>query len=193
MKPSQHPQCPTCRGINVRGKWYSEKEGLKRVRTDLMKKAEKAGRPGRRFSLPELAQEACPACLQLRDHYAGGVVELHGDRWKENQDVIDHTIHNTEKLARLRNDQERLLWVRVNRGVAKYYVTLPDLARQIATVLEKTFKGKAEFHRSTEEAYLRIVWKSDFLSPRQRGTRSTTTRNKLHKSRKLRNRGVSTA
>ncbi len=90
-----------------------------------------------------------------------GVVEIHGEAWKDKAPLVAETILNTEKILRSRNDQERILWSRTYRNVTKYYVTLPELARQIGRTLGRSFKGKVEYRHSTEEPYLRVIWHSD--------------------------------
>lgn len=115
-----------------------------------------------------------------------GVVELHGETLKEKKQNILETIANTENIARSRNDQERILWTRTYRGVTKVYVTLPELARHIGRELQKSFKGKTEYHRSTEEPYLRVIWRTESRSAL--GT-PRIGRRKLNRSRAWRGRG----
>ncbi|MEK6705564.1 MAG: hypothetical protein AABZ06_07230 [Bdellovibrionota bacterium] len=88
-------------------------------------------------------------------------MELHGQRWRKKSDLVFQTINKTEHIERIRNDQERILWLGSNRQVTKIYVSLPELARHIGRELEKSFKGKTEFTSSNEEPYLRVVWDSD--------------------------------
>lgn len=144
-KPEGNPQCPICLGICVRGRWYALEDARKRL--------------PRNFRAP--AKQECPACRKFKDHYAMGVVEIHGEAWKDKAPLVAETILNTEKILRSRNDQERILWSRTYRNVTKYYVTLPELARQIGRTLGRSFKGKVEYRHSTEEPYLRVIWHSD--------------------------------
>lgn len=141
------PRCPECRGVLVKGKWYAETEARPKLP---------------RFA--RLPSETCPACRQAKDRFAMGVVEIHGEAWKADEEQILATVLNTEKIARSRNDQQRVLWRNTYRNVTKFYVTLPDLARQIGRVLSRSFKGELEFRRSSEEPYLRVVWNSDGAS-----------------------------
>lgn len=149
-------QCRNCGVINVRGRWYPPEEvhprgSRKRKVSEHRNKHAKTGG----------TDDLCPACRQLKERYASGVVEIHGTRWKELAEQIDETIRNTERIARVRNDQHRILWTRQWRNTMKYYVTLPELARQIGRTLNRSFKGVVEYERSTEEPYLRVVWDSD--------------------------------
>lgn len=114
-----------------------------------------------------------------------GVIEFRGEKWKEQADQVLETVERTEEIARARNDQERLLWSRTYRGVTKIYVSLPELARQVGRTLQRTFKGKVEYVRSTEEPYLRVVWNSD-----QAATRSPRKKAPEIRSRKWRGRGA---
>ena len=140
-------RCPACSAVNYRGKWLSLEQAQDR--------------------LPEIPPESknhgvmCPACRQSKDRYAMGVVELHGDKWRQKSSLVFQTIGRTEAIERSRNDQERVLWSRTFRGITKIYVSLPELARHIGRQLKRSFKGAVEYHRSSEEPYLRVVWHSD--------------------------------
>jgi len=142
-KPAGTPQCPKCLAFNVRGSWVPQ--GKSNGSTDGDKH-------------PSLL---CPACRQLKEKYAMGVVELHGENYRKNKKVIVSTLQKTEKILRVRNDQERILWTNLSEGVLKIYVSLPELARQMGRELEKAFKGITEYSHSPEEPYLRVRWWSD--------------------------------
>lgn len=164
-KSHGNPQCPNCQAIQLKGRWHRLDDAVN--------------------SIEVTEKKTCPACLQAKERYAQGVVEIHGEAWKARKTLVQETILNTEKIARNRNDQQRILWERNHRNVLKYYVTLPDLARQIGRVLGRTFKGKLEFHRSSEEPYLRVIWYSD-----ARPTASPSNRNPDRNSRQWRKRGA---
>jgi hypothetical protein len=171
LKPSGNPHCSTCHAVNIRGKWLPEKDAVRELR----KLRQRAGRA-----------TMCPACRQMQEHYAMGVIELHGDRWKDRSDQVFETIEHTEQIARARNDQERVLWSRTYRGVTKVYVSLPELARMIGRTLQRSFKGKTEYVGSTEEPYIRVVWNSD-IKPTERAFKSG---HDAHRSRHWRGRGA---
>lgn len=160
-KPRGAPRCPSCHTVSVQGRWTPAKN-LNRVVP------------------PKGKSSLCPACRQLQDRYAMSVVEIHGENWREKANLIFETLDRTEKIARSRNDQERTLWHSTYRGVTKIYVTLPELARQMGRILKHAFKGKVEYHRSSEEPFLRVIWKSDPSPPRRSRA----------KSRKWRGRGL---
>lgn len=139
-------RCPSCHGVSLRGHWLSEAQAKKRIAKE---------------TIIGTAGMACPACRQKKDRYAEGVVELHGTKWRKNSEMIFQTIGNTEAIERSRNDQGRVLWSRSAKDVTRIYVSLPQLARHIGRQLKRTFKGKVEYRRSSEEPYLRVVWDSD--------------------------------
>lgn len=142
------PCCPVCRSVSVRGRWQPAPSKLSPLLSS----------PPRGKVADELK---CPACRQLEQRFALGVVEIRGKRWKEKSELVNNTVRNTEKSARSRNDQERVLWIKESVGVTKIYVTLPELARRIGRELEKSFQGVAEYAHSSEESYLRVRWWSD--------------------------------
>lgn len=163
-------RCRSCGSFNLSGTWVSEKA------LRMMKKG--------RGALPEPDQErTCPACRQLEERYAGGVVKLVGDAWRGQAAQVFETIGRTEEIARLKNDQQRILWSRTRRNETWVYCTLPDLAHHIGRVLERTFQGQTEYHRSTEEPFLFVVWRSDGKAPER-------TRKESRISRSWRGRGL---
>ncbi len=152
-KPAGVNQCPHCHSVNIRGKWLSERQaGLEIAK---MRKLLPFG------VYEPLLQLNCPACLQQRDHYAQGVVEIRGTHWRERAIQVFETLAKTELISRVRNDQERILWTNDTHQNTKIYVTLPELARQMGRILQRSFKGKTHYIRSTEEPFLRVVWDSD--------------------------------
>jgi hypothetical protein len=143
-KPKNSPFCVICRSVSVRGRWLSPQQ------------FEKLGKP-----IEAQEESKCPACRQKEDQFALGVVELRGETWKENSESVLNNIRNTEAIARYRNDQERILWLKELKTMTKVYVALPELARQIGRELEKSFQGYVEYSHSSEEPYLRVRWWSD--------------------------------
>ncbi len=150
-KPKDHPQCPSCHSVSVKGRWLSPLQ-FSKIRANA-----------------EVSQELkCPACCQKDDQFALGVVEIRGQSWRRNQEELMNALRNTEAIARSRNDQERILWVRELKTVTKVYVALPELARQMGRVLENSFQGFTEFLHSSEEPYLRVRWWSDLTHMKHR-------------------------
>jgi hypothetical protein len=139
-KPAGRPVCPSCGAVSLRGRW-----------TPLRIIKGKAKNNGK----------LCPACRQERDHYAGAVVVLEGEHWRREREAVLGTLKNAEKILRARNDQERILWTDERRGALRVYVTLPELARQMGRILERSFKGKVSYRRSSEEPFIHVIWSSD--------------------------------
>ena len=171
-KPGE-PSCQICGSLFRKGKWISappsvstppparlfptqavslKKTRLTEKRTPSLKNAASVG-----------SFAVCPACKQLKERSALGVVELRGEHWRAKEEEILNLIKNTEKIARKRNDQERILWRHTRDGVTKIYVSLPELARHLGRALHKTYKGKTEYRRSPEDPFLRVIWHSASL------------------------------
>ncbi len=118
------------------------------------------------------------------------VVEMHGKKWQTKTDLVLSTIDNTQKIARARNDQERVLWTQRDRKVLRIYVSIPELARRIGRVLQRTFKGKSLYHfnaKGVREPYLHVIWDSD----RDSNSASKADINSSHRSKHYRRRGAS--
>ena len=157
-KPAGFPQCPTCKSVNLKGNWIALEKYKERLNGSAPKGTE---------SKPKLL---CPACKQLKEKYAMGVIELYGENFSKNKKTIMNMIGRTEKIARSRNDQSRILWTKDGmdgkaetdeKAPFKVYVSLPDLARHIGRELEKSFKGSTEYTKTPGEQYIRVKWWSD--------------------------------
>src|SRR4051812_43434897 len=78
-KPVAGFQCSSCGAISVRGRWTprntAKDEDLEKI----------SGATG-----------LCPACRQLKEKYAEGILELHGLSWREKADEILRTLRDTE-------------------------------------------------------------------------------------------------
>ena len=177
-------RCPVCGSMAVRGRWLPAPQAKSKKPVFLV-----------------TSEQKCPACKQLEQRFALGVVELHGAHWKAKMELVNNTIRNTEKIARSRNDQERILWTKDLGDVTKVYVTLPELARRIGRELEKSFQGVAEYEHSTEEPYLRVRWWSNLphmahrvgapleLKRKSKAPSALQLESSQHKSKSFRGRG----
>ncbi len=149
-KPKGMVQCSDCHAIQIKGRWLSEHQAKPEFT--------RMNRVHPFLAYASLPQRTCPACLQRKQHFAMGVVELHGHLSEEQLLSIFETFAHTERIARSRNDQERLLWTHTLPGITKVYVSLPELARQLGRMLQKTFKGQTRYIKTSEEPFLRVVW-----------------------------------
>ena len=141
--------------MSVRGRWLSQKQ-VKQLKTPIV----------------STVATQCPACRQQEDQFALGVIEIRGEQWKDHLEEVLNTLRNTEAIARSRNDQERILWLKELKTMLKVYVSLPELARQMGRELENSFQGFTEYTHSTEEPYIRVRWWSDLPRGKHRPGRS---------------------
>lgn len=166
-KPEAQAVCPECGALNSKGRWNQKPALLKKriTRSETRAPVKKEGLSNYNLDINSAKMNSilCPACRQAKEKYAMGVVELHGNHWKEKKNDIFKTIEGSEKIARSRNDQERILWTQTSKGVTKFYVTLPELARHIGRTLKKAFKGEINYNKTKEEPFLRVQWFSDSL------------------------------
>ena len=144
MKPKGPIQCKECKSVSIKGRWLP------------LNKTKFTDQFGVILNLG-----LCPACQQLRDHYAMGVIELSGKQYESKKSEIIGNLRNLELIARRRNDQHRILWMNEQKKMTKVYVSLPELARGIGRSLERSFQGKTEYIHSNQEPFLRVRWKSD--------------------------------
>src|SRR5687768_8820646 len=74
LKPGGAVQCPNCKSISVQGRWVLSSEF-------------KSNSPEALIT----GELNCPACRQLQDRFAMGVVELHGETWKKKDRLVMNT------------------------------------------------------------------------------------------------------
>lgn len=174
------PECPKCGAVNHKGGWVSRSKMNGHYNEASGKKS----------------KVLCPACKQLKEKYAMGVVEIYGTTFRTKKKAVLSTIQKTEKIVRARNDQGRILWTKDAEDTFKVYVSIPELARHIGRELEKSFKGTTEYSRSTEEPYLRVRWWSDDETvahepgaPLRNKKKKVTSEKERPRSRSFRGRG----
>ena len=182
-KPKGLIQCRECQAVSSKGRWLPHHHTQSKNPYGVIH-----------------SQSICPACKQLKDHYAMGVIELSGRSYQEKKSEVIGNLRNLELIARKRNDQHRILWMNDQKTMTKIYVTLPELARSMGRSLERSFHGKTEYIHSSEEPFLRVRWKSDLPHFRHKAGSAVLkqtaqevliqkTKTKKSKSRQLRKRG----
>jgi hypothetical protein len=70
-KPRGIPRCPECKSVNIKGRWLSSTH-VKTLQPPVL----------------VTGKTKCPACKQLEDHFALGVIELYGENWKTKKDMV---------------------------------------------------------------------------------------------------------
>jgi NMD protein affecting ribosome stability and mRNA decay len=126
--------CTQCGAVYSKGKWSWDK---------IPKKANKT---------------ICPACKRSAANYPAGYIELRGDFFKKNHDVIVNLIRNTEKLEQSIYPLERIMSVEIKNDHTLIMTTGVHIARRIGSALSRSYKGDYSFHYGKSEKSIRIYW-----------------------------------
>jgi NMD protein affecting ribosome stability and mRNA decay len=136
--------CKICHAIYHHKRWYLEGEVL-------LSKAQKA----------RVDMVTCPACRKIHDHYPGGILTLQGKFLKAHKDEILHLVRNEEARAKGINPLERVIMIKDRRDRVEIQTTNERLAQRIGREIQRAFKGKASYHWSRDDKFVRVDWHRD--------------------------------
>ena len=100
----------------------------------------------------------CPACHKIQDRFAGGVITLEGRFLKTHKDQIIHLIQNQETRAKAINPLERIISIKNRGDRVEVQTTNERLAQRIGREIQRAYKGKAAYHWSRDNKFVRVEW-----------------------------------
>ena len=138
-KYPQATRCPDCGLIFDGGVW---KKPPARLRGDFHK-------------------QLCPACLQIRDGQAGGLVFLSGSFAALHRQDLLNRVRNVEKLTSLDRPLERIIRIDEEGDEIKITVTTEHLAARIGKAIQRDYGGELQLKYAPEEKYAIARWHRD--------------------------------
>ena len=131
--------CPECGVSFAKGRWTWAKPGP----------AEK------------VSSMLCPACRQIQDDYAGGVLVLSGKFLAAHRDDLLHRVRNVEKAERKEHPLQRIMGI-VDKGAEiEIRATSEHLIARMGKALKSDFEGELELSYGLEEHFARAHWRRD--------------------------------
>jgi hypothetical protein len=109
----------------------------------------------------ELHRHLCPACLQIRDDYPGGVLSLQGSFFDRHRDDIVHRIRNVEKTVREQHPLQRIMRIEEKSGELVVYTTDQHLAARLGKALRRDFGGELDLTYAKEDKFASARWRRD--------------------------------
>jgi NMD protein affecting ribosome stability and mRNA decay len=100
----------------------------------------------------------CPACLKIRDNFAGGVVTLKGGFLKSHEDEILNLVRNEGDRSLRDNPLERIMSINKIKGALEIQTTNEKLAQKIGKAVYKAYSGKLEYKWSEQNKFVRVNW-----------------------------------
>ncbi len=138
----KHPaetRCPQCGLVFQDGVW------------------KRAGARAVRESRPKL----CPACMQVRDHLAGGVVHLGGTFTALHRQDVLNRIKNVEAMTTEERPLERIIRIKEENGEILVSATTEHLAARIGKAIQRDFGGDLQLKYSPEDKFATVRWRRD--------------------------------
>jgi hypothetical protein len=141
-RPEKHrseARCPECGLLYQDGVWRWKVTNAKRV----------------------LQSRLCPACIQIRDGHAGGVVELGGSFTVSHRQDLLNRIRNVEKQALLERPLERIISLREAKNQIVVSATTEHLIARIGKAIQRDFGGILDLKYAPEDKFATARWHRD--------------------------------
>ncbi len=141
-KNEKHPaetRCPQCGLVFQDGVWKRAGAGTSRDRR------------------PKL----CPACTQVRDRLAGGVVHLGGTFTTVHRQDLLNRIRNVEAMTAEERPLERIIHIKEENGEILVSATTEHLVARIGKAIQRDFGGDLQLKYAPEDKFATVWWHRD--------------------------------
>jgi hypothetical protein len=103
----------------------------------------------------------CPACLQIRDGRAGGLVDIGGSFTSGHREELLNRIRNVEKQTSEDRPMERIISIKETRNRIIVSVTTEHLVARIGKAVQRDFGGELQLKYAPEEKFATAHWRRD--------------------------------
>lgn len=128
--------CPKCKLVYQDGVW---KQG-----------ASSRGKSG--------LERLCPACLQVREGWVGGIIQCSGAFANRHRKELLARIRNVEKQTQEERPLERIILMREDRNGIEISTTTEHLVARIAKSIHRVFGGELELKYAPEDKFAIAHW-----------------------------------
>jgi hypothetical protein len=135
-KYPSNTRCPKCGLVYQDGVW---KQGVS---------------TGKHMQLEKL----CPACLQIREGWIGGIVQCSGAFTDSHRRELLARIRNVEKQTQEERPLERIIRMKENRKGIEVLTTTEHLVARIAKSIHRDFGGELELRYAPEDKFAFAHW-----------------------------------
>lgn len=129
--------CPECGVVFVKGKWTWAKPQAE----------------------GEVHSMLCPACRQIQDDYAGGVLTLSGAFVAAHRDDILNRCRNVEAAEKKEHPLQRIMAIVEKGEEIEIRATSEHLVARMGKALKSDFNGELELSFGLEENFARAHWR----------------------------------
>lgn len=141
-RPEKYPantECPKCELIFQDGVW-------------------KRGVPENR---QQLRRKLCPACMQIRDRQAGGIIRFVGSFIADHRQDLLNRIRNLEEQAVEERPLERIINIKEGKDGIIVSATTEHLIARIGKAVQRDFGGTLDLRYSPEDKFATARWHRD--------------------------------
>jgi hypothetical protein len=108
-----------------------------------------------------LQWKLCPACLQIRDHTVGGIVQFSGAFATAHRQDLLNRIRNVEKQTQEERPLERIMSLKENKEGIIVSATTEHLVARIGKSIQRDFGGELDLRYAPEDKFAFAHWHRD--------------------------------
>lgn len=103
----------------------------------------------------------CPACVQVRDRLAGGIVQLGGTFTALHRQDLLNRIRNVESRTFEERPLERIIHIKEENGEIFVSATTEHLVARIGKAIQRDFGGDLQLKYTPEDKFATVRWHRD--------------------------------
>ena len=103
----------------------------------------------------------CPACMQIRDGQAGGVVQFSGAFTGSHRQELLNRIRNVEKQTKEARPLERIIRMKEDKEGIMISATTEHLVARIGKSIQRDFGGELEIRYAPDDKFAYVHWHRD--------------------------------
>lgn len=109
----------------------------------------------------ECRWKLCPACTQIRNGQAGGIVQFSGAFAGNHRQELLNRIRNVERHTKEERPLERIISMKENKSGITISATTEHLVVKIGKSIQRDFGGDLEFRYAPDENFAYVHWRRD--------------------------------
>lgn len=103
-------------------------------------------------------EKLCPACLQIREGWVGGIIQCSGAFADRHRQELLARIRNVEKQTQEERPLERIIRMKQGRNGIEISTTTEHLVARIAKSIHRVFGGELELKYAPEDKFAIAHW-----------------------------------
>jgi hypothetical protein len=108
-----------------------------------------------------LQWKLCPACLQIRDRQAGGIIQFSGAFAGNHRQELLNRIRNVERQTQEVRPLERIMTLKEGRDGITVSATTEHLIARIGKSIQRDFGGDLDLRYAPEDKFALVHWHRD--------------------------------